>query len=111
MDRPRASTRDSGAAGGIGQRETPGTAYRFSILVLMNRRSFSKQIAGGALGLTALKVAPAANEVPYSLSVMLWTVFTNLPIEQRFEKVVEAGFKNIELIGEDDSKAWVNVVL
>ena len=31
---------------------------------------------------------------------MLWTVFTDLPFEQRLEKIVEAGFQNVELIGE-----------
>jgi len=31
---------------------------------------------------------------------MLWTVFRNLPFEQRLEKVVEAGYKNVELVGE-----------
>ena len=66
----------------------------------MNRRSFSRQIASSAFGLTALKGAPATSEVPYKLSVMLWTVFTKLPIEQRLEKVAEAGFKNVELTGE-----------
>ena len=31
---------------------------------------------------------------------MLWTVFTHLPFEQRLEKVVEAGYQNVELVGE-----------
>jgi hydroxypyruvate isomerase len=34
---------------------------------------------------------------------MLWTVFTNLPFEQRLEKVAEAGYKNVELVGEYDN--------
>ena len=38
--------------------------------------------------------------VPFGLSVMLWTVFTNLPFEQRLEKVAEAGYRNVELVGE-----------
>jgi len=51
--------------------------------------------------------ALAANEgeasgLPFNLSVMLWTVFTNLPFEQRLEKIAEAGFRNIELVGEYD---------
>jgi hydroxypyruvate isomerase len=33
---------------------------------------------------------------------MLWTVFTDLPFEQRLEKVAEAGYRNVELIGEYD---------
>lgn len=40
--------------------------------------------------------------VPFKLSVMLWTVFTNLPFEQRLEKVAEAGYKNVELVNEYD---------
>jgi hydroxypyruvate isomerase len=42
----------------------------------------------------------ASPEVPYKLSVMLWTVFNDLPFEQRLEKVVEAGYHNVELVGE-----------
>jgi hydroxypyruvate isomerase len=36
----------------------------------------------------------------FNLSVMLWTVFTGLPFEQRLEKVAEAGYKYVELVGE-----------
>jgi hydroxypyruvate isomerase len=39
---------------------------------------------------------------PFELSVMLWTVFTDLPFEQRLEKVAEAGYRNVELVGEYD---------
>jgi len=31
---------------------------------------------------------------------MLWTVFNGLPFEERLAKVVEAGYSNIELVGE-----------
>ena len=44
------------------------------------------------------------SEAGFGLSVMLWTVFTNLPFEQRLEKVAEAGFRNVELVGE--YKKW-----
>lgn len=40
--------------------------------------------------------------MPFKLSVMLWTVFTGLPFEQRLEKVAEAGYRNVELVGEYD---------
>src|SRR6185437_10670223 len=76
----------------------------------MNRRNFSKSLMGGAaLGVTGLAQAgqvssTTSTEAPYNLSVMLWTVFRNLPFEQRMEKVVEAGFKQIELVGE--YKKW-----
>lgn len=39
-------------------------------------------------------------DAPFKLSVMLWTVFTDLPFEQRLEKVAEAGYKYVELVGE-----------
>ena len=48
--------------------------------------------------------APVANgksaEAPFGLSVMLWTVFRDLPFEQRLEKVAQAGYTNVELVGE-----------
>ena len=31
---------------------------------------------------------------------MLWTVFRDLPFEQRLEKVASAGYRNVELVGE-----------
>jgi hydroxypyruvate isomerase len=69
----------------------------------MNRRNFSKNLAGAAtLAAIASKSAFAAedNTPPFQLSVMLWTVFRNLPFEERLEKCIEAGYKNIELVGE-----------
>ena len=69
----------------------------------MNRRNFSKNLAGAAaLAAIASKSAfPAEdNAPPFQLSVMLWTVFRNLPFEQRLEKCIEAGYKNVELVGE-----------
>jgi hydroxypyruvate isomerase len=36
----------------------------------------------------------------FSLSVMLWTVFRGLPFEDRLAKVAEAGYTNVELVGE-----------
>jgi hydroxypyruvate isomerase len=35
---------------------------------------------------------------------MLWTVFTKLPFEERLEKVAEAGYRYVELVGE--YKKW-----
>jgi len=43
---------------------------------------------------------------PYNLSVMLWTVFTDLPFEQRLAKIAEAGYNQVELVGEYNSKKW-----
>jgi hydroxypyruvate isomerase len=42
--------------------------------------------------------SPANPAIP--LSVMLWTVWTDLPFEQRLAKVAEAGYTNVELVGE-----------
>ncbi|HLY60335.1 MAG TPA: TIM barrel protein [Terriglobia bacterium] len=81
----------------------------------MNRRQFSRNLAGVALGAAALgKSYPfsgggplAEGEgpgVPFKLSVMLWTVFGDLPFEERLAKVAEAGYKNVELVGE--YKKW-----
>jgi hydroxypyruvate isomerase len=79
----------------------------------MDRRSFAQVLAGSLLGASALRetifaseesnaVAHAGgkSELPFKLSVMLWTVFTHLPFEQRLEKVAEAGYRNVELVGE-----------
>src|SRR5271165_4588789 len=80
----------------------------------MNRRNFAGTFAGTLVGaysigkdldLFAQESAPmpkveAAAADRFKLSVMLWTVFTNLPFEQRLEKVAEAGYRNVELVGE-----------
>jgi len=74
----------------------------------MNRRNFASAIAGAALGAAALPSIPAlaASEVdvPFTLSVMLWTVYQQLPFEQRLEKIGEAGYHAVELVNE--FKQW-----
>jgi hydroxypyruvate isomerase len=83
---------------------------------MMNRRAFAKTLVGtvaGAYGVShisnlageapILAASKSEEEVPFKLSVMLWTVFTDLPFEQRLEKVAEAGYKNVELVGEYDT--------
>ena len=77
----------------------------------MNRRKFARSFAG------ALAVAPVLahpllassssepeeqqrSPAPYKLSVMLWTILRDLPFEQRLEKVAQAGYRNVELVGE-----------
>ena len=73
----------------------------------MNRRTFTQTLATAALTAIAapLHTASASAEsspkaAPFPLSVMLWTVFTDLPFEERLAKVAEAGFSNVELVGE-----------
>ncbi len=79
----------------------------------MNRRTFAKALAGTAITATGIGQSSALlsgqsksegreGAVPFKLSVMLWTVFNNLPFEQRLEKVAEAGYRNVELVGEYD---------
>src|SRR6516162_9573364 len=86
----------------------------------MNRRDFARNFAGSALGAAVLETAALGNSarraaaapapqgeapgVPFKLSVMLWTVFTKLPFEERLEKVAEAGYRYVELVGE--YKKW-----
>ncbi len=75
----------------------------------MNRRSFARNLGGALVAAPAIpnalwaaddSSATSPTAVPYKLSVMLWTVFRDLPFEQRLEKVAAAGYTNVELVGE-----------
>src|SRR5215467_3871530 len=81
----------------------------------MNRRTFARNMAGtvaAAYGLANQPLllgaeSPAKStpqDIPFDLSIMLWTVYRDLPFEQRLEKMAQAGFKNVELVGE--YSAW-----
>ena len=79
----------------------------------MRRREFVSVCAGAALASAAVgpsslssPVAPAPETegVPFSLSVMLWTVYKDLPFLQRLEKVHEAGYRAVELV--EEFKNW-----
>lgn len=80
----------------------------------MNRRDFSRTVTGAAIASAvhadilleaqADRAEERAKTVPYKLSVMLWTVFRKLPFEERLEKVAEAGYRAVELVGE--FKKW-----
>ena len=71
----------------------------------MDRRRFAKT-AVAALGAAAIpsllsSAQPSgSNSLPFNLSVMLWTVYKDLPFEQRLEKVAEAGYQAVELVKE-----------
>jgi hydroxypyruvate isomerase len=77
----------------------------------MNRREFGRTLAGTALAAPALVALPAGGKsappegevpgVPFKISVMLWTVFQKLPFEERLEKVAEAGYHAVELVGSE----------
>jgi len=75
----------------------------------MRRRQFVGACAGAALAAAAPRVSASArfeplvsepDKAPFSLSVMLWTVYRTLPFQQRLEKVAEAGYHAVELVGE-----------
>ena len=80
----------------------------------MDRRAFARSLMRTAVSAAALNLGPnpfppveaafATNtepvDPPFQLSVMLWTFFPELPFEQRLAKVSQAGFKNVELVGE-----------
>jgi hydroxypyruvate isomerase len=73
----------------------------------MNRREFAQGIAVAAMGAAAPLVSVAedglptpTSPMPFPLSVMLWTVFNGQPFEDRLAKVSEAGYSNVELVGE-----------
>ncbi|HET7214343.1 MAG TPA: TIM barrel protein [Terriglobia bacterium] len=77
----------------------------------MDRRTFNRILTAAGLGSVAAPsalqaAAPAAAPAapaPYKISIMLWTVFRNMPFEQRLEKVSEAGYHNVELVNEFES--------
>ena len=72
----------------------------------MNRRAFLQTLAASSLAAAAPAASTAQQPQPqtsgqaFQLSVMLWTVFRDLPFEQRLEKVASAGYRNVELVGE-----------
>ena len=88
----------------------------------MNRRTFTQTLAGtfasagtftrgsslllesNSTGKLPIATVHKVSQVPFKLSVMLWTVFTDLPFEERLEKIAEAGYQNVELVGE--YKKW-----
>jgi hydroxypyruvate isomerase len=74
---------------------------------MLNRRGFTRNLSA-ALGTLGLAGQAAAQDnsasAPFKISIMLWTVFRNEPFEQRLEKVLEAGYTNVELVGE--YKKW-----
>jgi len=71
----------------------------------MDRRQFSRALAGGALGSAVWSALPAAaasaeEQVSFRFSVMLWTILRDRPFDERVEKVSEAGYHAVELVDE-----------
>ena len=77
----------------------------------INRRQFGHRLAtataAGAwltqAGVSQSKPEQLA-EVPFKLSVMLWTIYKNLGFEQRLERAAQAGYRAVELV--DEFKKW-----
>jgi hydroxypyruvate isomerase len=78
---------------------------------VMNRRRFAQGMASAAFaGATmmhpgngrGLELEKEGMKGPtlFPLSVMLWTVWNDLPFEQRLANVAQAGYSNVELVGE-----------
>src|SRR5215471_5594457 len=80
----------------------------------MRRREFVSACLGSAIASAAPVLSGASfpthaatldsEGMPFSLSVMLWTVFRDLPFPHRLEKVAEAGYHAVELV--DEFKNW-----
>jgi hydroxypyruvate isomerase len=81
----------------------------------MNRREFSRNVVGAALGAAGIPalalpgigeclLGAAAEQTPFRLSVMLWTVFRGMPFEERLGNVAEAGYAHVELV--DEFRDW-----
>jgi hydroxypyruvate isomerase len=81
----------------------------------MRRREFMGACAGAAVTAAAGRAPTTATTflpnsaadtdgVPFTLTVMLWTVYRDLPFPQRLEKVAEAGYHAVELV--DEFKNW-----
>lgn len=71
----------------------------------MRRREFMGACAAAAvassLPVNAVSFANAeGTQAPFKLSVMLWTVYRDMPFEARLEKVAAAGYHAVELVGE-----------
>jgi hydroxypyruvate isomerase len=75
----------------------------------MNRRSFARNLSAALITSPAVTQALVVEDskmqdrttiVPFKLSVMLWTVYRDLPFEQRLERIAAAGYTNVELVGE-----------
>jgi hydroxypyruvate isomerase len=70
----------------------------------LNRRQFAQTIASAAVASTVLRAetprSAATDTTPFPLSIMLWTVWRDLPFEKRLANAAEAGYRNVELVGE-----------
>ena len=70
----------------------------------INRRRFAQGLVTATVAAPLFRAQARTAEpdrsTPFPLSVMLWTVFNDLPFEQRLARIADAGYPNIELVGE-----------
>ncbi len=76
----------------------------------ITRRNFAQTLATASIGaatMPSLHAEPLSKVLSRSeggvsipLSIMLWTVWTDLPLEHRLANVAKAGYTNVELVGE-----------
>lgn len=71
----------------------------------MNRRQFSRAMAGATLSGAVIPALGSAAETAeaqasFRFSVMLWTILRDRPFQERIEKVAEAGYGAVELVNE-----------
>ena len=78
--------------GGIGRMATPADGAARAV---GGRPRETRSLSCGKRQAKCLGKTPS-----FDLSVMLWTVFSDLPFEQRLAKVAEAGYNQVELVGE-----------
>jgi hydroxypyruvate isomerase len=72
----------------------------------MNRREFSKLVAGAVVAHSVLSHASESSPpsaAPFQLSVMLWTIDKERGVDRSIEIVAEAGYRGIELVSEFES--------
>jgi hypothetical protein len=74
--------------------------------IAMNRREFSKLVAGAVVAHSVLSHASESSPpsaAPFQLSVMLWTIDKERGVDRSIEIVAEAGYRGIELVSEFES--------
>lgn len=69
----------------------------------MRRRDFGRLLASAAVGSALPGLSnqqPMGETAPFKVSIMLWTVFRELPFVERLENVASAGYQFVELVSE-----------
>ena len=59
-----------------------------------------RSLGAATLAPAATALAPRKAQLPFKLSVMLWTVSPKSPIDRRLEEIAQAGYRSVELVSE-----------